>query len=481
MCSIKRILIVTGTVALLLAAVLPASAQEQARTVATSNQVQAPLLESRWLPWLGCWELTADVIDYRMVDSTGRRVVCVAPRLDGRGVNLTTQIEGRVIAENTVIADGSARILPEADCNGQQTASWSADGRRLHSSVSATCAENSKRSLIGLSMLVEAGRWIELQSVSFDGGEHRELVIREYQRLDNTETRELGFATLDPALAARAATARAAAAAPLDIDDILEAWEIFPVEIVEGAILESNSMFALDTNALVRLDDAGVEGRVIDLMVAISFPDKFVVDNGASSGGGGGYGGGGYGGYGGGYGGFYNAYPSCWGMYYSPFYGPYGPGCVGNYYPSYFGGYSPPYYGPGGGSRPPTQVPPSGSLYGGKVFNNRGYSVSRTPVNLPSSSGTGTSLGSSGSLATSGALGYTVRRAFRRNDNGGNGGSRVSGASRFSGNSRSSVSRSGGFSQSGSSAGSSAGSSSGTSGATRSAKAKAKPKGGGGS
>ena len=148
MCSVKRIFIAAGTAALLLAAALPAPAQEQAPAPATSDRVQAPLLEPRWLPWLGCWELTADVVDYRMVDNTGRRVVCVTPRLDGLGVNLTTQIEGRVIAENTVVADGTARTLPEADCDGRQTASWSADGRRLHSSVSATCAENTSRSLI---------------------------------------------------------------------------------------------------------------------------------------------------------------------------------------------------------------------------------------------------------------------------------------------------------------------------------------------
>jgi len=472
MYSIKRTLNAAGVLALLLAAALPAAAQEQAPALATTNEVQAPLLEPRWLPWLGCWELTADVVDYRMVESTGRRIVCVTPRLDGLGVNLTTQIEGRVIADNTIVADGIERTLPEADCSGRQTASWSADGRRLHSSVRATCAEDTGRSLTGLSMLVEDGSWIELQSVSFDDGEHRELVIRQYKRLGAAETQGLGFATLDPARAARAARARAAAAAPLDVDDVLEAWEIFPVEVVEAAILESNSMFALDGKALVRLADAGVEDRVIDLMVAVSFPEEFVVDNGASDGGGGGgsmylgfYGFGGY-------------YPSCWGRYYSPFYGPYGPGGCGSwYYPSYYGGgYYPPYYGPGGGSRPPQQVPPSGSLYGGKVVNNRGYSVSKTPGNLPSSSGFSGSLGTSSS--SNSGLGYTVRRAFRRNDGGGGGGSRVSGASRNSASSRSGVSRSGGFRSSGSSGGGS--SSGGSSSGGAKAKAKAKPRGGGG-
>jgi hypothetical protein len=472
-----RIIAATPVLALLVAMTLPAAAQEQAADAATVNQVQAPLHEPRWLPWLGCWELVADAVDSRQVESTGRRVVCVTPRLDGRGVNLSTQIDSTVVADNTVIADGSQRALPEADCSGHQTASWSADGKRLHSNVSASCGDGAARSVIGLSMLIEGNRWVEIQSVSLDQGEHRELVVRQYDRLDASATQELGVATLGPALSARAAEARAAAAAPLDVDDILEASETFPVEVVEAAILESGSMFALDTNALLRLDDAGIETRVIDLMVAVSFPEQFIVDTGAS------YGGGGYGGYGyTGYSGYigYYGYPNCWGHYYSPFYGPYGPGCGSFWYSGYYGGYRPPYYGGGGGYYRPS-VPPTGSLYGGKVIKGRGYSVNGRPANLPSSTSSSafspgsvsiSSRSSSAGSGDSGGLGYTVRRAIRRDG----GGAKIGGAGRRSGGS---VTRSGGFRAPGSAGGgaSSAGSSSSSSGGT--AKAKAKPRGGG--
>ena len=188
-------------------------------------------------------------------------------------------------------------------------------------------------------MLSAGNRWVEIQSVSFDGGEHRELVVRQYARLDDAATAALGYETLGPALAVRAATGRAAAAGPLDVDDVLEVSETFPVEIVEAAILESNSMFALDGNALIRLADAGVDERVIDLMVAISFPDRFVVDSGRSGGGGGG--GSTYGSTYVGFSGFAGYYPSCWGAYYSPFWGPYGPGCDRYFFSPYYGYYRP--------------------------------------------------------------------------------------------------------------------------------------------
>ncbi len=467
----KTPLSMTPMLALLLVAAAPAAAYAQALPPVgdeatpppPADQIQAGPLDERWLPWLGCWELTGDAVDYRQVDDVGRRVVCVAPRLDGSGVNLTTQLDDEVIAQNTVVADGRARGLAETDCTGEQTASWSADGRRLHSFVNAECTGDAQRSLAGLSMLVEGNLWMELQSISFDGGEHRELVVRQYTHLDDAATAELGHPTLAPALASEAARARVAASAPLDVDDVLEASEIFSVEVVEAAILESDSMFALNADELVRLADAGIEDRVIDLMVAISFPDQFVVDSGRSGGGGGGAA---YGPMYIGFGGFVGYYPSCWGRYYSPFWGPYGPGCDRYFYSPYYGYGRPPYYGGGGGTIRP-KVPPSGSLYGGKVINGRGYATVK-PVQVPQPSGnTG--------------IGGALRRAFVRDGGGRARGGAFDGAMRSTGSSgrsggstRSAVTRSG-FTRSGSGAGSSSGSGSG---ATK-ARAKAKPKGGG--
>lgn len=406
-----------------------------------SPALQSELLEPRWLPWLGCWELFGDAVDYREVESTGRRVVCVAPRPDGLGVSMTTHVNRLVIAENTVIADGQERPAIEPGCAGTQHNAWSTDGRRLHSSVESSCEGGARRSLSGLSMLVSGTGWLELQAMSLDGGTHRELVVRRYRRLDDSEMQELGYTPLDPAVAARAATARAAAAGPLDIDDLLELNGRVPVEVVEAAILESNSMFALDSDTLFQLVDAGVEERVIDLMVAVSFPDEFMVDaappSRPPSGGV-----------------MVGAYP----FFFSSCYGPYGYGCdpwfspwgyggfYGPGYPGYHPGYRPGY----GGGNIVIKVPPTGSLYGGRVVNENGYArVRPRPEPHPNNDG--------------GGVGNAVRSAFRRNG-GSSSGPKISGG----GSGSSSVSSSG-FRSGGSSSSSSGGK----------ARAKAKPRGGG--
>ena len=308
------------------------------------------------------------------------------------------------------------------------------------------------RSLSGLSLLVSGRRWIELQSVSLPGSSHRELLIRQYERLGDEEATNLGYEPLPPEWVERAARGRAAAAAPLDVDDVLEALELVPAVVVEAAVLESDSTFALDAKTLIRMADAGVDETLIDLMVAVSYPDRFFVASNASSGGGGG-GGGGY------YGVpslYIGSYASCWGPYYGPMYGPYGPVCDARLFSPYYGYYRPyrPYRDDPGGSGIGGIVGPGGSLYGGKVINKNGYARA-TPRPEPFETG----------------VGGAVRRAFSRDGSSRN----VFGesTSRSSGAGRSSVSPSG-FSRSGSSGGNK------SSGAKASAR-KAKPKGGGSS
>ena len=402
---------------------------------------EAGLAEPRWLPWMGCWELVADAVDHREVESTGRRVVCVAPRPDGSGVALTTHIDGVVVSSNTVVADDRDRPLQEQGCSGVQRSSWSADGHRIHSRVEGSCEEGGVRSLSGLSMLIEPSRWLEVQSVSLDSGSHREILIRHYQRLDDVATEQLGFAPLDAAAAARAATARAAVSGQLDLDDVLEMTAAMPVEVVEAAILESDSTFDLDRDALFRIADAGVNEHLIDLMVAVSFPEQFVVDT-EPSGGGGGHG-------------VYGVSPyqgSCYGLYYGSMYGPYG------YCDTWFTPWGYSYYGPSYGSpyyrypysRVSVSVPATGSLYGGRVIKGRGYATVR---------GLDDDNGGSGGSVFGNRFGSGGRRS------GGVTGPSTSGGKPSVGPS--------GFSSGG---GSSSGGSSGSGGATR----KAKPRGGSG-
>ena len=110
-----------------------------------------------------------------------------------------------------------------------------------------------------------------------EGGRER-IRVRRYRRAPN-QTRS----GLAPEAIARAAAATARQGAGLAIDEIKDAALKLPPSTVEAAIIESDAAFPLNRKRLAELADAGVPGRIIDLMVATSFPNRFVVEKSAPS------------------------------------------------------------------------------------------------------------------------------------------------------------------------------------------------------
>jgi uncharacterized membrane protein YgcG len=218
------------------------------------------------------------------------------------------------------------------------------------------------------------------------------------------------------------------AAAAIDpvwtIEDVIEASQKLPAEALQGALVDVKQKFNVNRKTLVALDDAGVPDSIIDLMVALTFPDRFVVERvtsstpvGISTGMG-----------------WYDpfmtpfltgSFSSCYTPYgyygYRSYYNMCGPYMYGyNYYP-YSNYYRGNYYYPSGSWVPIDNNPgggggtvvPSGA---GRVVNGRGYTQirERTPEpSIPRNSsrgdgsaagwtGAGASAGSSGGVSSSG-------------------------------------------------------------------------------
>ena len=93
------------------------------------------------------------------------------------------------------------------------------------------------------------------------------------QRVDAGAT-PLPADVLDRAITA----ARLASTAELNVNDVIEAGAAVDPAVVEAMLVETQASFALDRRTLLQLDDSGVPAEVIDLMVALSFPDEFVVE-----------------------------------------------------------------------------------------------------------------------------------------------------------------------------------------------------------
>lgn len=344
-----------------------------------------------WLPWLGCWEAQGAPDD---------AVLCVRTA-DQAGAVEIVRIEGEeILAREVVWADGARHETTREGCEGWERGTFSEDGRRVFTESEHVCDDGATRRGTGVMTLASPAVWLDVRVLDV-GGEPTAWVQR-YTLGSSEPAMAVGLGDPTGGRTVSAGAARVAASAALDLDDVIEAAEHLPAEGVEAWVAERGEEFDLAADGLVRLADAGVADRIIDVMVAVSYPRTFALDA---------RGGaerleadrrpGDRAGYRGYYDPFWNSF------YYGGFgYSPFGYG-FGRY--GYGYGYSPfgfgsPYYGGyyGYGYRPVVIVPDRRSREGhGRVVRGRGYSRGGTSGSDGGRSYAGPSRSSGGSVGGS--------------------------------------------------------------------------------
>jgi hypothetical protein len=361
-----------------------------------AQQPAGAATDARWQPWVGCWQLLDESVqDESAVSaeevaagaaarssrvSTGTRV-CVAPTTGG--VTMTTMIGTQRALEETVVADAALHPITDSECKGDKRSEWSATGHRLYTTAEISCADQTPRKVSSLTMMAGGPTWVDVQMIDVEG--RKSIRVRKFQPVaDATQPRARSTA---PFIGETAWT----------LDDIKEASAKLAPETVQAALVELRSGFNLSSKQLVSLADAGVPDSVIDLMIALSYPKKFVVSHPVSSA---------PPPYGYTYGGLGGAWPwiadaAFWPSYYSPFayryWGYYDPYYVPGSGYVYLGGVNP---GGGGGTTGPVA---SGE---GRVVDGRGYTRVSTREPVPSiRNDFGSNGGSNGTMSSGGNSG----------------------------------------------------------------------------
>jgi len=189
-------------------------------------------------------------------------VVRPAPRVcvTGKGLNavtLTTTLEGQPPLEQTIVADDSEQPLDDTSCHGAQRVTWSTRGTRLYSQAELTCGQE-VRSVSGLALLDRDGTWVDIRAV----------------RIGSRETTRVGrFRRV-----ADESAAPADAHSSYTLDDVKEGIARVSPRVIEVALVETKAAFRLSSRRLIELADAHVPPNVIDLIVALSYPEHFVVE-----------------------------------------------------------------------------------------------------------------------------------------------------------------------------------------------------------
>jgi hypothetical protein len=362
--------------------------------------------------FVGCWQ----PVDAG--DEAG--LLCFRP--SGAGVEMFNVVDGETVSTEQILVDGSPRAVSAEGCTGFESAALSEDGLRVFTRTEFTCGDDI-RAGSGVMSFIAPTQWIDVRSLEVDG--EPIAWVQRYRLADADALAEQSVA--DPADFDRTLVRamRTRAARNIDVADVEEAAARIETRAVEVWVATHETTLELSGSELVRLVEAGVPESVIDVMVAVSYPERFALtpqgvaeaDRLAAQGG-----------YPVGYGRGFRSY--LWAPYYRPFgFGYYGYSPFG-YYGYGLGGYYGGYY----GYRPATViVQPVSPGPSGRMVPGRGYTrgsssgasgsgaAPRSSVGgpAPSSSRDGSARSSgdsSGGSASSGSSGSTGRRAQPRDN-----------------------------------------------------------------
>lgn len=235
-----------------------------------SSSISSGNVDSRWQPWIGSWRLVSGD-DSR--DSAGMKegyLLDIRSGEDGKSVIMKSSQAGEVLLEERIVVDGSRQFLKDTKCAGWYQYSWSDTGKRLLFESESGCPGEMTRFISGMSIITADLDWLDIQLLK--SGEDRAISIRKYERI-------AASAGVEERAGARAfAAPRNQAATNFSIDEIIELSRKVAPEVIESALVELHQPFKINSKSLQRLADSRVPSSIVDVMVALSFPDKFTVE-----------------------------------------------------------------------------------------------------------------------------------------------------------------------------------------------------------
>jgi hypothetical protein len=142
------------------------------------------------------------------------------------------------------------------------------------------CEGGSARSAKGVLAMVNPMEWVDIKVVEASG-HHVPWALR-YRMARASREVEVGMEGRGGFQVLRREECQGRCVGPPGGGaDFLEVVGEAGAEALEALLVERGDAYDVDGEMLVRLADAGVPGKVIDVVVALSYPDRFVLDAGS--------------------------------------------------------------------------------------------------------------------------------------------------------------------------------------------------------
>lgn len=224
-----------------------------------------------WAPFLGCWTPAGS--------NEAASARCILPGDAAQSVDIIDVRDGESVSESTLLADGQRHDMAADGCTGWEMARFSDDGARLYVNAEMTCDDGPLQKTSGIFSISPTGAWIDVHGVTVAA--QKSLQVRRSDALLDLSAMPSDVrARLEPR-ARSSGIARLAASLDLSVERVIDASLAVDGNTVEGWVVENSRDASLpepvSAKDLERMVAAGVDDRVMDAMVAISYPESFQV------------------------------------------------------------------------------------------------------------------------------------------------------------------------------------------------------------
>ena len=227
-------------------------------------------LDNHWLPWIGSWRLVSSTINSIGPPLKEEYLLTIRPDKEGNFITMESTRDKTVMYEEKIETDGLRHPLNEDGCTGWYSYSWSETGNRLLFNGESSCVGDLSQKISGISIIDTVGDYVDIKLLK--SGDEKAITVHRYQHVDSD------LNTPAALILSKAYNARISAGKGFSLDEVIELSSKVEPEVLETALVEMHNPFPVNSKQLIRLSDAKVPSKIVDLVVALSFPEKFTVE-----------------------------------------------------------------------------------------------------------------------------------------------------------------------------------------------------------
>ena len=243
----------------------------------TSAFAQTAAPELRWRAFAGCWVPEANTAIG--ANATTGTMVCIAPVAGTQSADVATIVNKQVLHTDRLNASGEHIAKTVDKCPGWESATWSEDRNRLLLRSQFDCGDSIKVKGSGVFSVDADGNFVQVQgtSVGANGGarvvHYRPADVMLAQGTVLTDSAMVQTVATEPS--ASAAWIRQAAGRAPSVGAVLDLSKHVDEAVAQAWLSEFGKPEKLSAKDLVAMSDAGMPSSLIDMMVAMTYPERF--------------------------------------------------------------------------------------------------------------------------------------------------------------------------------------------------------------